>query len=205
MQNKNELAAEKSSHLIRPEASPEPFLRFIYVKNPETGEKALKTVELSDGTSPNDSGFLEGVLKALKRATGSDNPEVAERIISDTAWGMSSKDSEERMHAVNTLLPSLNPLDESEALLLGQFLALRDSGMQCLRRASGAEMLYHIKELYQLSIKLMRCANETMQTLLKYRSGGKQLIQVVHVSGDGKAIIANEMNLGEGIKNNNNV
>ncbi|MDN3509253.1 MAG: hypothetical protein P0S93_04485 [Candidatus Neptunochlamydia sp.] len=41
----------------------------------------------------------------------------------------------------------------------------------------------------------MRCANETMQTLLKYCSGSKQQIQVVHVSGNGKVIIANEMNL----------
>jgi hypothetical protein len=198
MKNKNELTVEDNSHATESETSPEPFLRFVYKKDPDTGRKSINTAELSNGVCSKDPEFLGEVLKALKRATGSNNPEVAERILSDIAWGMSSSDSEERMSVVNALLPSLGPLDESEALLLGQFLALRDSGMQCLRRANDAEMLYQVKELSHLSVKLMRCANETIQTLLKYRSGGKQQIQVVHVSGEGKAIIANEMNLKEG-------
>lgn len=185
--------------------STEPFLKFVYEKDAETGQKVVKNVELSDGTSSDDPHFLEEALSALKRTTGSDNPEVAERVISEIAWGMSSADSEERVRFVNTLLPALHPQDETEALLLGQFLALRDSGTKCLRRASNADMLHHMKELYQMSVKLMRCANETMQTLLKYRSGGKQQIQVVYVSGEGKAIIANEMNLKEGGNKKNHV
>lgn len=198
MNYKKEQIPEESSLPEETKFFSEPFLKYIYEKDQETGKKALTSVVLSDGTSLDDPDFLEGVLQALKRSTGSNNPEVAERIISEAAWGMSSNDSEERMRVVSMLLPSLKPRDESEGLLFGQFLALRDSGMESLRKANSAEAFFHTKELYQLSIKLMRCANETMQTLLKYRSDGKQQIQVIHVSGDGKAIIANEMNMGGG-------
>jgi hypothetical protein len=109
---------------------------------------------------------------------------------------MSANNDESRTQLIHMLLPSLRQQDESEAMLLGQFLVLQDSGMNCMRNANYNEMFCHKKELFQLGVKLFRCANETMQTLLKYRCGGKQQIQVIHVSGEGKAVIANEMSTG---------
>lgn len=128
--------------------------------------------------------------------TGSSDPEVAIKILTTIARGIPSSDVEERMQLVTTMLHSLRPNDESEALLLGQFLVLQECGTNCLSDSHGCEMFYHKKELLQLGVKLLNCANNTMQALLKYRMGGKQQIQVIHVSGDGKAIIANEMSVG---------
>ncbi|NGX46771.1 MAG: hypothetical protein K1000chlam3_00134 [Chlamydiae bacterium] len=172
------------------------YLKYKFKENPDTGRREAYEIELSDNTLPDSPEFMEKLTCALKNMTGSSNPEIADRIVSKIAWAMSSDDDEHRLKEVTTLLHTLEPQNESEALLLGQFLALQDSGMQCLHNANYNEMFYHKKELFQLSVKLLRCANETMQTLLKYRSGGKQLIQVIHVSGEGKAVIANEMRSG---------
>ena len=177
---------------------PEPFLKYIYEKDAKTGKEVIKSIKLSDGTTIDDADYLQKVLAVFKKATGSDNIEIAERIISKIAWGMSADDNEDRKQLIHMLLPSLNPQDESEAMLLGQFLVLQDSAMNCMRNANCNEMFCHKKELFQIGVKLFRSANETIQTLLKYRSGGKQQIQVIHVSGDGKAVIANEMSTGGG-------
>lgn len=169
------------------------FLKYQFKENLETGKKEVCGFELSDKTLPDSPEFIEKLTGALKEMTGSSNPEIAERIVSKIAWAMASNESEHRLQEVTTLLHTLEPKNETEALLLGQFLALQDSAIQCLHNANYNEMFYHKKELFQLSVKLFRCANETMETLLKYRSGGKQQIQVIHVSGDAKAVIANEM------------
>lgn len=173
-----------------------PHLKFTFEKDCDSGQKKFRSIELSDGTQVESDEFTEKLSEAFKCTSGSCDPEVAQRIISKLAWGMSSSDIEERVENVTTLLPALAPQDETEALLLGQFLALQDSGLSCLRKANYNEMFYHKKELFQLSMKLFKCANETMQTFLKYRSGGKQQIQVIHISGEGKAVIANEMHNG---------
>jgi hypothetical protein len=172
------------------------FIKYKFENNPDTGEREFLGIELSDKTSSDTPEFLEKLTCALKNMTGSDNPEIAERIITKIAWAMSSSDSEHRLREVTTLLHTLEPKNETEALLFGQFLALQDSGIKCLHNANYNEMFFHKKELFQLSVKLFRCANETMQTLLKYRSGGAHQIQVIHVSGEGKAVIANEMKHG---------
>ena len=172
------------------------FLKYQYRVSSGTGQKEVCGVELSDGTQSDSPQFMKKLEEALMAMTGTSNPEIAEKILSKIAWAMSSGNSEQRMKEVTTLLHTLEPQNETEALLLGQFLALQDSGMQCLHDANYNEMFYHKKELFQLSTKLFRSANDTMQTLLKYRSGGKQQIQVIHVSGEGKAVIANEMKSG---------
>ena len=95
------------------------------------------------------------------------------------------------MNEVSALLTALQPKDETEAMLLGQFLALQDSGMQCLRHANLPEQgFYHEERLFLLANKLLNTANQTMQTVLKYRSGGQQVVQVLHVHNEGQAIVA---------------
>ena len=54
-------------------------------------------------------------------------------------------------------------------------------------------MFYHIERLFLLATKLLNTANQTMQALLKYRSGGQQTVQVVHVYNEGQAIVAQNL------------
>jgi len=49
-------------------------------------------------------------------------------------------------------------------------------------------------------------ANQTMQTILKYRSGGQQTVQVIHVHNEGQAIVAQNLSAavkGEGVQKKN--
>jgi len=79
-------------------------------------------------------------------------------------------------------------------LLFGQYLALHDSGMKCLKLANCPDQgFYHVERLYALAHKLMNTANQTMQTILKYRSGGQQVVQVVHLYNEGQAIVAQNL------------
>ena len=59
---------------------------------------------------------------------------------------------------------------------------------------------YHIERYINLATKLFNVANQTMQTLLKYRAKGQQTVQVVHVHNEGQAIVAQNVSAaGEGI------
>jgi len=164
----------------------EPFLKWKYKFNEETGRNEFHSIELSDGTKPD----MKTLFEELRRATGATNPEVGEKILSKMSRGLIEDEHSARLNELSTLLPSLKPQDEMEALLLGQFLALQDSGMNCLRNANSQSMFYHIEKLFNLSTKLFNTANQTIQALLKYRSGGQQIVQVVHLHNEGQAIVA---------------
>ena len=117
--------------------------------------------------------------------------------------GCRRKNPNTRLNDASTLLPALRPKDETEALLLGQFLTLHDSGMKCLRLANLQEGFYHAERLFLLANKLLNTANQTIQTVLKYRSGGQQIVQVLHVHNEGQAIVAQNLSSlprGEGPK-----
>lgn len=165
----------------------EPFFKWKYKLNQGTGKNEFDSLGLSDGSTL-DSRSLQ---KALKRATGTSELEVGEGILRKIASGMTAARQDIRINEVSTLLPSLRPKDEAEAMLFGQFLTLQDSGMKCLRLANLPDQgFYHQERLLNLANKLFNTANQTMQTVMKYRSGGQQTVQVVHVYNKGQAIVA---------------
>jgi hypothetical protein len=98
------------------------------------------------------------------------------------------------INEASSMLPALEPKNPTEALLLGQFLALNDSGMECLHLANLPDQRLHcIEKYFTLAQKLLNTANQTMQTVLKYRSGGQQTVQVVHLHNEGQAIVAQNL------------
>ena len=111
---------------------PEPFLEWKYKLNEETGKREFQSLELSDRSKIDQ----HNLKAALKRATGTADPAIAEQIINNAAYGMSAERQDSRLNQVSSMLPALRPKDETEAMLLGQFLALQDSGTKCLRLAN---------------------------------------------------------------------
>lgn len=187
----------------RPTGDPLPFLKWKYEFDEETGRQAFKSIELSDQSEINE----QSVKEAFKRTTGTTDLEVSEKIINMAAMGMTAQRQDVRINQVSSLLPAMKPNDETEALLLGQFLTLQDSGMKCLRLANLPEQgFYHEERLFNLANKLFNTANQTMQTILKYRSKGQQVVQVVHLHNEGQAIVAQNIappSRGEGLPKNN--
>lgn len=165
------------------------FIEWKFKINEKSGALELDSAELSDGSTPNEESFK----KAIKKASGTSDLKIGERILKNVARGLSSDSFDSRFNEVSALLPSLNPKNATEALLLGQFLALQDSGMKCLRLANSQDMFYHIEKLFILATKLFNTANQTMQSLAKYRSGGQQTVQVLHVHNEGQAVVAQNL------------
>jgi hypothetical protein len=133
----------------------------------------------------------------LKKTVGTSDPKLGERILNKVSYGLTGERADQRINEASAMLPALRPQDETEAMLLGQFLALYDSGMKCLRLANLPEQgFYHEEKLFLLANKLFNTANQTMQTVLKYRSGGQQTVQVVHVHNEGQAIVAQNLSHG---------
>lgn len=173
-----------------PKIDPEPFLEWKYKLNEETGNREFQSLELSDRSKIDQ----HNLKAALKRATGTVDPAIAEQILNNAAYGMTAERRDSRLNQVSSMLPALRPKDETEAMLLGQFLALKDSGTKCLRLANLPEQgFYHLERLFLLANKLLNTANQTMQTVLKYRSGGQQIVQVLHVHNEGQAVVAQNL------------
>ncbi len=192
--NENNQVVRSSSKMVPETACPNtdsgPFFKWKFKVNQETGKNEFDRLELSDGSTLDN----QSLQRTLKRATGTSNLEVGEEILRKAAYGMVADKHDLRINEVSALLPSLRPNDESEAMLLGQFLALQDSGLKCLRLANLPEQgFYHQEKLLGLANKLLNTANQTMQTVLKYRSGGQQTVQVVHVYNEGQAIVTQSL------------
>ncbi len=187
MNKKTQLVQQQQSDQ---ETKQDPFLRWKFKFNEKTGQNEFDTITLSD-----DSDLSEQKIKtALKKATGTSDLAIGDKILNKVDRGMTMEEHASRLNEVSALLPTLQPQNETEALLLGQFLALQDSGMKCLRIANLPEQgFYHVERLFLLANKLLNTANQTMQTVLKYRSGGQQTVQVVHVHNEGQAIVAQNL------------
>jgi hypothetical protein len=188
--DKNHEVEKDSQEVALKTITPEPFFKWKYTLNQETGKNEFDRLELSDG-SDLDSQSLK---RTLKRATGTSDLAAGEGILRKVAYGMTAEGHDTRLNEVSIFLPSLHPRDEAEAMLFGQFLALQDSGMKCLRLANlPGQGFYHEERLFNLANKLLNTANQTMQTVLKYRNGGQQTVQVVHVYNEGQAIVAQNL------------
>lgn len=166
-----------------------PFLKWKYQFNPETGRTEFQSLALSDDHKID----VKKIEDAIQQATGSSSLTIGEKILKHISYGMGDDSIEVRMNNTSAMLTALKPQDETEAMLLGQYLALNDSGIKCLRNANSQEMFYHIEKLFSLATKLFNTANQTMQALLKYRSRGQQTLQVIHVHNEGQAIVAQNL------------
>jgi hypothetical protein len=176
-----------------------PFIRYKYEYD-EVGKCRLVSVELSDGTKIDNEEGLVKFERALKEATGTTNIHLADQILSHAAFGMTASKHETRLNTLVALLPAFQPQDEIEAILCGQFIALQQTGFRCLRNANDSDNFFQVQGLFSQATKLFRIANETMQTMMKYRSGGRQEIQIVHVHNEGQAIVTQNLTSGGGSK-----
>ena len=194
MDNKPKIAEQKQLSKDGNDGD-ELYLKYEYETDQVTGESHLKRLALSDGTTfekPTTEN-VEKLIQTLKKTTGTENPEQAFHILSSLSFGMGHVSHKDRLHHAAIMLPALHPQDETEAMLSGQFLALQEAGMKCLYQAGQQDGFYYKERLYMLAPKLFAQANATMQTLLKYRSRGQQIVQVVHIHDRAQAIIAQNL------------
>lgn len=172
-------------------------MQFNAVDNPESGRKKSR-LTLADGTAVN-SESMERFMTAFKQATGTDDENFATAILWHVSRGLPDSTFEQRFTCMASLLPTIRPQDETEALLAGQFIALQASAMECLRKGHFQDGFDHIERYINLATKLFNSATQTMQALTKYRAKGQQMVQVMHVHNEGQAIVAQNLSSGGGV------
>ena len=131
----------------------------------------------------------------VKKNFGSTNPDfllgLAEQIVNVASQG---KDPDERKIAfVKSVINSIEPRDELEAMLATQMAAIHNTTLTFARRLAHVETIPQQDSAERALNKLARTFALQLQALQKYRSGGKQQVVVkhVHVNDGGQAIVGN--------------
>jgi len=107
---------------------------------------------------------------------------------------------EESLNFLLSLVKSIEPKDQVEAMLAAQMAVIHNEFMTCARRLARAETIEEYN-LYERSFnKLARTFATQLEALKRYRTGGQQKVTVehVHVHQGGQAIVGNVSHGGRG-------
>jgi|LWDU01.1.fsa_nt_gi hypothetical protein len=88
----------------------------------------------------------------------------------------------------------IEPNDPLECMLASQMVAVHSTAMECMRKSMHKSQTPQGKDTnINQATKLMRTFTAQVETLKRYRTGGKQTIQVQHVNVNegGQAIVGN--------------
>lgn len=158
------------------------------------------SANLNDSKEPNNA-FLQTLCEAAGTANG--NSESAFEVIAKAAKCIQGCSSEaEQYNIVLQELTQYQPTDTQEARLCAQAVSLYSQGMKYLERATnvlsdeGTFCKDHWNQIYMKNaVRLLDLHAKTIESLVKYRSRGEQVITVVHqnvnVEDGGKAIVGN--------------
>lgn len=140
-------------------------------KDPKTG-----SLLLMDSLGTNSVHFLNGLLNQLGNAS-SQGPEPDESGI----------------NFMLSVVQSIEPQDEMEAMLASQMAAVHMATMTFARRLAHVENIPQQESAEKAFNKLARTFTTQMETLKRYRTGGEQKMTVEHVTVNdgGQAIVGN--------------
>ena len=123
-----------------------------------------------------DQSFLDGFLGQLINV-GSQGGEVDERAL----------------NFMLSVVKSVDPRDEVEAMLAAQMAAVHMATMNFARRLGNVENIQQQDSAERAFNKLARTFVTQLQALRRYRTGGEQMVTVKHVTVNegGQAIVGN--------------
>jgi hypothetical protein len=90
--------------------------------------------------------------------------------------------TQESLRSTVELFESIQPADAVEATLVSQMLTVHRKAMSLFEKSSNAFSIEQSLAYQRLAIKLMNLFSTQVIAFQKYRSGGRQLIKVEHVS-----------------------
>ncbi len=134
----------------------------------------------------------------IKEATGTDNPELQERLINqvcENLWvpdGLSEDDKIARISSAISMLQGIKPTDEIEGMLATQMVSTHNAAMDCLRRAMLRRQTFEGRDQnLKHATKLLSMYCRQIEVLNKHRGKGQQKVTVeyVHVESGAQAIV----------------
>lgn len=148
-------------------------------------------VHVDSHESDNGLTFAEIAKKKFKEIVGVGDFELAESIINRSVRGLEVAHPDQKENITLQTLNNLKPKDVIEARLITQETLLYSEMMKALWFVSTAENAWEAELRLNLSTKLTRLHNETVETLSRYRRGGNQTVTVQHVIVDNRAVVNN--------------
>ena len=139
----------------------------------------------------------------LMRSLGTTEADFANGLLTQLA-GLSGQTGQTEQAGLNFLLSvvkSLEPRDEIEALLASQMAAVHVAVLAFARRLGGVDTIQQQDGAERALNKLARTFTMQVEALKRYRTGGEQKVTVehVHVHEGGQAIVGN-IECGEGVR-----
>ena len=131
----------------------------------------------------------------LMRSLGTTEVDFAKGLLTQLA-GLSGQTGQTEQAGLNFLLSvvkSLEPRDEIEALLASQMAAVHVAVLAFARRLGGVDTIPQQDSAERALNKLGRTFTTQVEALKRYRTGGEQKVTVehVHVHRGGQAIVGN--------------
>lgn len=144
-----------------------------------------------DGSPSGDHALWAARLAhALKTA----DPGLLAHLIRQVASCVWKTDVEEAMNLTVAAVAGIGPRDQLEALLTVQMVSVHNVAMELLQRTMLPDQTVEgVTVGVQRATSLLRVFAQQMDTLQRYRGGGKQTVTVQHVQVDagGQAIVGN--------------
>ncbi|MGE0419133.1 MAG: hypothetical protein AB7O80_20195 [Acetobacteraceae bacterium] len=147
-------------------------------------DQAAGSLLLMDALGTADEDFCEGFLSLLANA------------------GAGGRDTDLRgINFMLSVVKSIQPRDELEALLGAQMAAVHVATMTFARRLAYVETLQERDSAERAFNRLARTFSVQMEALKRYRTGGEQkvIVQHVTVNDGGQAIVGNVAKRGTGV------
>jgi hypothetical protein len=146
------------------------------IVTPDHPNMAIGLARLMEALGTTDINFLNTLLNQLANA-GSPGREV----------------DEQQVNFMLSVINSIEPRDQVEAMLAAQMAAVHVATMTFARRLAHVENIPQQDSAERAFTKLTRTFATQMETLKRYRTGGEQKVTVQHVSVSegGQAIVGN--------------
>lgn len=132
---------------------------------------------------------------SLLSALGTKSGNAAAVLLNDFARIAQSKPRTVELNNILSLILSMGPKDELEAMLLSQMVGIHSITMRAIGEAKRVQENGKDRKIDGMcindAVKLARTFTAQLEALAKYRGGGKQKITVehVHVNEGGQAIV----------------
>ena len=124
----------------------------------------------------------------LKNISGVRGENLLAALLPDLVASFSDiADYQIRFNAALEALEALQPRDANELMICIQIIALHRKGMDFMTRSQGSD------KYASFATKLLRLHSEKVESLMKYRRKGQQVVHVehVHINQRGQAVIGN--------------
>jgi hypothetical protein len=131
----------------------------------------------------------------LKEALGSADTDFLLDLCRQVTWVSSAVPGvyEQRLNFIFSVIKSIKPKDQLEAMLAAQMAAVHLATMSFAGGLARVDTIPRQDSAGRLFIQLVRTYATQMEALKRYRTGGQQNVTVHHVSvgGGGQAIVGN--------------